>query len=782
MLLRIPWTTKPPLGTPIDKSNPLAQGLVGSWALNENGGSVLKDSAGKYDAALTSPVWGNNALTFGGSQHAAVTLPNLASYTILTIQQHGTDYYDIRSSVDQDDGGGNRIFQFRVEGPGTANSPVSFIPFDTSVTPYVITSTNSFPANVDYVMAATMTGKSANLYVNGILNGSTTMTANGAGITSNIPTWFGERYSVSQPFYGKMKLVLIYNRALSQKEIKEISINPWRIFVPKAVTITLPAQTALTFPYKSERVAKPPLGTPIDWSNPINKSLIGAWAFNERGGAYARNLVNNNDISFLNTPHWGVNGLTCDGASPNPNCLNAANIIAPANRQTFITIIKATNSGGNYLASPSWGYLFVPATDFRVYNGSAWSTSQNFNVVDGKIHIVAFVFDGNMSVYIDGILVYVQISYAIPALTNIQWGGRQASYPLGGDLNLGLVFSRPLRASEISAISANPWQIFQPRTIFLPGVASVLSGSSSFTIADSTSASTADNVTLSQASGAFTITDSTSATAADNVVLTQGGGTFSVADSTAATTADNVILTLGGTNTFVIQDSTAASTADNVSLVGNLIIADSTSATTADNVSLIGNLQVADSVSLTTADNVTLTLGGTNQFIVQDSTSATTADNMTLVQGGGTLAIQDSVSGSTSDNVSLIGNLIIQDSVSTSTADNVIITLAGTNVFAINDSVSASTADTVTIVQASGSFIISDSVSASTIDNVTLTQTLHFNLNPNVFVNTGDVAVQCTGLKIPVWDTGSRPPPVMGVVGFNTTLAKIEVYDGTTWR
>ena len=39
--LEIPWTQKPPIGTPIDWSNPLTRGLVGVWAFNEGSGNSL---------------------------------------------------------------------------------------------------------------------------------------------------------------------------------------------------------------------------------------------------------------------------------------------------------------------------------------------------------------------------------------------------------------------------------------------------------------------------------------------------------------------------------------------------------------------------------------------------------------------------------------------------------------------------------------------------------------------------------------------------------------------
>ena len=42
---KTPWTSKPPIGSQIDWSHPLAKGLVGCWLMNEGGGNVVNDIA-----------------------------------------------------------------------------------------------------------------------------------------------------------------------------------------------------------------------------------------------------------------------------------------------------------------------------------------------------------------------------------------------------------------------------------------------------------------------------------------------------------------------------------------------------------------------------------------------------------------------------------------------------------------------------------------------------------------------------------------------------------------
>lgn len=62
-------------------------------------------------------------------------------------------------------------------------------------------------------------------------------------------------------------------------------------------------------------------------------------------------------------------------------------------------------------------------------------------------------------------------------------------------------------------------------------------------------------------SGSFEVQDATSASSADNVVITQTH-VLSVQDSTSSSSADNVVITQ--THVLIIQDATSASSADNV--------------------------------------------------------------------------------------------------------------------------------------------------------------------------------------------------------------------------
>lgn len=46
-------------------------------------------------------------------------------------------------------------------------------------------------------------------------------------------------------------------------------------------------------------VSKPPLGVQLDWTNPINRGLVGCWIFNEGGGTRANDLSGNGNHGLL---------------------------------------------------------------------------------------------------------------------------------------------------------------------------------------------------------------------------------------------------------------------------------------------------------------------------------------------------------------------------------------------------------------------------------------------------------------------------------------------------
>ncbi|MHC1728072.1 MAG: fibronectin type III domain-containing protein [Syntrophobacteraceae bacterium] len=208
-------------------------------------------------------------------------------------------------------------------------------------------------------------------------------------------------------------------------------------------------------------------------------------------------------------------------------------------------------------------------------------------------------------------------------------------------------------------------------------------GDSIFTIADATSASSAENIALALAVGTFVVASADSASSAENILLALAGGTLAVADADSLSTVDNIDLEYEG-GTLAVADAGSTSSADNITLEfggAELVVADAASDSSADNVVLSssgefdvadavsasscesptleiasGVLSVADASSLSTADNITLEFGGA-ELVVADASSTSSADNILLEQASGTFAVADATSASSADNVVLVEEL-----------------------------------------------------------------------------------------------------------------------------
>ena len=74
---------KPPFGSYIDWSHPLANGLVGCWIFNESQGLTLSELANNKHGTIIGPTWVENGLDFKGSPDY-VDLPDVPIYRVKT--------------------------------------------------------------------------------------------------------------------------------------------------------------------------------------------------------------------------------------------------------------------------------------------------------------------------------------------------------------------------------------------------------------------------------------------------------------------------------------------------------------------------------------------------------------------------------------------------------------------------------------------------------------------------------------------------------------------------
>jgi len=223
----VSWT-KPYRGTQLNKTHPLARGLVGAWIMNEGVGSLVNDSIGYSDGSVwrNVPVWTPDGILFDSTldQRIDITSPGIgaigvSNYTVFaTVTQKSVatnqgliafDNYNPTWVIDAN--GTLRIY----DGGNKGNTTLSV--FDNVKT------------SVAWVRNSIASG-GLSQYVNGVrdLNSYT----HSDSILSPTTLVFGsDRVGGTNTTYnGIIHNVYIFNVALTPSEISQLHQNPYAMF------------------------------------------------------------------------------------------------------------------------------------------------------------------------------------------------------------------------------------------------------------------------------------------------------------------------------------------------------------------------------------------------------------------------------------------------------------------------------------------------------------------------------------------------------------------------
>lgn len=247
--IHIPWTSKPPLGTPIDRSHPLAQGVIGAWALNEGAGVQAFSEDRLRGTLLDDPTWAPNGLRFPGGTSSSSTKARVecgvglvpaydSNITILAAIQSG-----------EIGAGGDDVIAGQCQSSGSVTVPgmglgVSSLSGRLKVywnnTVIVNSPTGALVSNEKCVLAAVFSGGvNARGYKNGIMLQN--VTVSGAPSVDG-KFLIGAHYRQSSNLYyggfkGVCELILLINKALSPAEVAALSANPWQIYQPQIIWV-----------------------------------------------------------------------------------------------------------------------------------------------------------------------------------------------------------------------------------------------------------------------------------------------------------------------------------------------------------------------------------------------------------------------------------------------------------------------------------------------------------------------------------------------------------------
>ena len=293
---------------------------------------------------------------------------------------------------------------------------------------------------------------------------------------------------------------------------------------------------------------------------------------------------------------------TSDGAGTGDfSILVVGNPVASATREMLFSITNGTtefyfavNATVGLVASSG---VVSPQTNA----GGAVGVAQSGGA-DGRMHAWLYVREAVAAdfgyLYRDGVLVN---SGALGSPNAAMWsstsadnvgGWSGANWGTSQSVVLVAGWNRVVSPSEAELLTRSvdsPYQLFAPRSIWVPVSASGGGTATDLTIQDATHGHTADGLTITVAS-TLAIADATHAHAADSLALTTST-VLVIADATHAHTADSLTLSVSGATDLAIQDALHGHTADSLALTlgyVDLAIADALHGHAADNITLGG--------------------------------------------------------------------------------------------------------------------------------------------------------------------------------------------------
>lgn len=217
--------------------------------------------------------------------------------------------------------------------------------------------------------------------------------------------------------------------------------------------------------------SQPPAGVGIDWTNSITKDLQLTLCPSQGYSSAVRGEV---WTSAGVAPPKGVSpggiSLGQDSAQGHLLVTPAVNLATAAQTHLLIIgLVGISTDGSGILACSNAGSsaqsfgLIVQASTIWINTGTQTNTGRSFLLPTSKVILTGDA--AGSTLYIDGANVFSGAAPAAQASSKIVvFGDRfgDGAYTSYGKIALALSWTRRLSTFEIAALSANPWQVFQP--------------------------------------------------------------------------------------------------------------------------------------------------------------------------------------------------------------------------------------------------------------------------------------------------------------------------------
>lgn len=287
----------------------------------------------------------------------------------------------------------------------------------------------------------------------------------------------------------------------------------------------------------------------VNQSQPSTRSLSGSHLtegltalVNAAGGIEPINLSSSNrtliqgtvDFSVVESKTtWRVRQQAADGAVTAPTTSNATSISFLIQFHPLSLATSANGRGVTQWAStalnaggPRLSLNQTTAGDLRVYWGGAYRFTWTGGAAVGKTQTVLVTISGNdLSLYANGAL--INSTSNAPTNPGVRlYFGNAFPQSFDGHFSMGAVWERTISPVEALALTANPWQLFQPQRTRFPLQSAAVTA-----------------YTLDTTPGAYNITGSSPSLLAKRLVSTTPGA-YNLTGSSASLNITNPVLSV----------------------------------------------------------------------------------------------------------------------------------------------------------------------------------------------------------------------------------------------
>ena len=229
--------TKPPKGTQLDRANSRARGLVGYWLMNEGGGNTVYDisgngnhgtlngdtswTAGKYGSCLSFDGTGDYVnLGDIGVDEGVLGLSVSTWVKVNAVTPTSPEFIASRYGTGPD------IWYLQHE----TDDDVSFVVYNNSSNMGIGRKANGLGDTNWHHVVGIYNGSNVLLYVDGVLGTKTQGALSGPTKTgATTPLTIGSDLGLAYEVNGSIDNVMIYNRALSAREIQSLYADPFQL-------------------------------------------------------------------------------------------------------------------------------------------------------------------------------------------------------------------------------------------------------------------------------------------------------------------------------------------------------------------------------------------------------------------------------------------------------------------------------------------------------------------------------------------------------------------------